>query len=415
MSARKAALLIATLRRFSPFSSLDELLLETFVEYCQVRRLAAGSQLFGIGDRDSDDYYLLSGSVRLTSNQGEDSFIEAGLPNSNHPLSRSRPRQQAATASTDIIYFSINTAVLAELNRTTQSSTDYLSMMSKGKPINDNGDSLLHQFQHDLNRGNFSLPSFPDVALKITTLIEDPECKIDNVVKLIHSDPAITAKIIQTANSALYRSVSGCENINQAIMRLGLTTTKQLVISFSLLGLFDADSTMLKQKMSLLRQESIQVAAYNAVLAKHFKSLNPEQALLAGLLHKIGDIVVLSYAERFNDLDQNPMQLALVLSRLSSRAGAMAVEKWAFPQPLIDVVSQSSDWFAGTTDEFSYVDLTLISKYLCLLPPTTPINFGDTSVLPALQKALQLIPAKAFQDNLNNDQHALSEMQSLLG
>lgn len=414
MSAQPAALSIETLRRFSPFHLLDDPLLTTFASYCQVCRLTAGNKLFSVGDQDSNDYYLLAGKVQLTNAHGRNSFIEAGLPNSNHPLSRSRPRQQTAIANGDIIYFFINSAVLAEINRTTQKSNDYLSIMGMGKPIDD-GDALLHQFQHDLSRGNFSLPSFPDVALKITSLIEDPDCNINDVVKLIHRDPAIAAKIIQTANSALYRGVSNCDNINQAVMRLGLMTTKQLVISFSLLGLFESESATLKQHMTLLRRKSVQVAALNAVLAKYFLQLNSEQAMLAGLLHQLGDIVVLSYTERFHEFDQNPMQLALVLNRLSGPAGALAVQEWHFPAPLIEVVKQSSNWLATSSENFSYTDLTLLSKYLCLMPSMTPIKLCNKSSLPALKKALKSQSINALEDILNDSQQILGDIQALLG
>ena len=414
MSAQVTTLSSEILRHFSPFHSLDDSLLETFAGYCRVCQLTAGSTLFSTGDQDNDDYYLLKGKVQLTNAQGQHHFIEAGLPNSNHPLSRSRPRQQTATAYNEIIYFVINSAVLAEINRTTQNSNDYLSIMTMGKAMDDEGDSLLHQFQHDLNRGNFSLPSFPDVAIKITTLIEDPNCNISDVVKLIHRDPSIAAKIIQTANSALYHGVSNCNNINQAVTRLGLMTTKQLVISFSLLGLFETDSATLKHSMTLLRQSSVQVAALNAVLAKHFLPLNSEQAMLAGLLHQLGDIIILSYVERFYEFDQNPMQLALVLNRLAGPAGALATEAWGFSPSLIEVVKQPSNWLTTSSDSFSYADLTVLSKYLNLVLPTTSITLCNRSSLPALRKAFKLHPKHALENILNDSQQAWSDMQILL-
>lgn len=414
MSTHTDVLSIANLRRFSPFNLLDETLLETFVGYCQEHRLAAGEKLFCLGDQDSNDYYLLSGKIKLTNAQGQDSFIEAGLPNSNQPLSRTRPRRQTAIACNEVQCFVINTSVLAELNRTTQNNKDYLSIMAMGKPIDDDGDALLHQFQHDLNRGNFNLPSFPDVAFKITRLVEYPDCSIDDVVKLIHSDPAIAAKIILTANSALYRGVNNCSDIKQAVMRLGLMTTKQLVISFSLLGLFEADSVVLKQKMALLRQQSIHVAAFNAVLARHFLSLNTEQAMLAGLLNQLGEMIVLSYAEQFHEFDHKPMQLAVVLSQLASSAGILAAQQWGFSQPLIDVVAQSSNWLHASGDDFSYTDLTLIAKYLCLMSPVGDTTLPENSTMPALQKALQLHDASALLEIIQNSQQSLNDIKTLL-
>src|SRR5690606_25533821 len=79
-----------------------------------------------------------------------------------------------------------------------------------------------------------------------------------------------------------------CDSVQSAVVRLGLNTTRQLVISFTLRDLFQAPTPLLKKLMAEAWQHSSDVAAISMVLAQHTKLFNPEEAMLAGLVSNIG-------------------------------------------------------------------------------------------------------------------------------
>lgn len=93
---------------------------------------------------------------------------------------------------------------------------------------------LVNSIQADFKDGKLKVPSLPEVAIKINQYVGDPNANIANMAKVIQMDPALAAKLIQVANSALYSSRGGVEDCRTAVARLGMTTTRNLVLSFSL-------------------------------------------------------------------------------------------------------------------------------------------------------------------------------------
>jgi len=79
-----------------------------------------------------------------------------------------------------------------------------------------------------------SLPSPPKVALEIIQLVQDPDLEIDQVVKALSLAPALFIKILRMANSAHYTCRSKVDNMQKAIMVIGLNGVLSLALSFSL-------------------------------------------------------------------------------------------------------------------------------------------------------------------------------------
>src|SRR5690606_27181416 len=120
---------------------------------------------------------------------------------------------------------------------------------------------MLHAFQRDLEARKFRLTSLPEVALKIRTLLDDEAVNARQLADLINRDPAIAAKIMRAANSPIYLGAAKCETLQNAIVRLGLVTTKQLVVGFTLRDLFQSPVPLLKQLMAEAWEQSTLVAA----------------------------------------------------------------------------------------------------------------------------------------------------------
>lgn len=406
---------IDILKNFTPFNNLDEKILHHLSKSITIKTDKAKYTLFSLGDNDTDDYFLISGSISLINKNKQINHIEAGLPNSNRSISPSRPRQQTAVSNTDITYFTINTTILTEIKKKQKKSNDYLSIFAQGNPLDNDGEALLHQFEHELSRGHFSLPSFPEIALKIRHLIEHHDCDINEVVNLAHSDPGIAAKLIKTANSPLYRGIANCNDLTAAVMRLGLTTTKQLVTSFAVLSLFEADSRLLKQQMELLRKKSIAVAAYAFILAKYIPDSNPEEALLAGLLQPLGKIIVISYAERFHELDNNPLLLSTIIHTLRSDVGALAVDQWGFSEPLSNVVKNANHLLRDSKGHFDYCDLIIVAKQLILMGDNIELYLIDKSLCPTINKLYTLLDSKQnIIDIIEENKEKRHELYQLL-
>ncbi|WP_101757671.1 HDOD domain-containing protein [Oceanicoccus sp. KOV_DT_Chl] len=384
--------LLELLRHYSPFDNIDDKLLQMLAMGIEVKTASQGFTLFSSGDYDADEFYLLNGTINLVANDGRENTINSEDPNTRFPIARLRPRMYTAKAATDIRYFVVSASVLDELQRSTRSSNSNVMVQEMQQKAGEDGHSLVYEFEQELKTGRFVLPSLPEVAFRIRELIDNPECSMNDLAKLVNTDPAIAAKLVKVANSVMYRGVSHCDNTQDAISRLGLITTKQLVTSFAVLALFNSNSHTFKDHMHQLWRKSVEVACYSYVLAKQLPRFNEEEALLAGLIHSIGEIVVLTYAERFYDLSTDANRLNMAASSLRGKLGDMVLTKWDFNEELITVARESHDWMrndgniAEDGSDFDYCDLVQIAILYTLQGTEQPPSLPEMTTIPAFQK-----------------------------
>lgn len=384
--------LLELLSRYSPFDGIDNSLLQMLAMGLEVKTAEQGFTLFQSGDYDSNEFYLISGTINLIATDGREKTICADDSNNRFPIARLRPRMYTAKATSPIRYFVVSASVLDELQRSTRKSDSNVMVQEMQQKAGDDGHSLLYEFEQELKTGRFVLPSLPEVAFRIRELIDDPECSMEKLSRLVNTDPAIAAKLVKVANSVMYRGVSHCDNTLDAISRLGLITTKQLVTSFAVLALFNSNSHMFKDRMHLLWQQSVEVACYSYALAKELPLFNEEEALLAGLIHSIGEIVVLTYAERFYDLSTDENRLNLASSNLRGTLGDMVLSSWNFNDELVTVARESHDWMRNNGEiaedgsDFDYCDLVQVAIIYVMQGDQQPIELPEMNSVPAFKK-----------------------------
>jgi HD-like signal output (HDOD) protein len=380
------------LPKYSPFDSIDSELLNGIAGEIEVKVAQPGFCLFESGDYDPDEIYLISGAISLIASDGRENTVNADNGHIHFPIARLRPRMYTAKANSEIRYFMINASVLEEIQRSMTNADSNVMVQEMQEHAGDEGHSLLYEFEQELNTGRFVLPSLPEVAFRIRELIENPDCSMDKLSKMVNTDPAIATKLVKVANSVMYRGVSHCDDTLAAITRLGLVTTKQLVTSFAVLGLFRTKSNMYKDHMQRVWLQSVEVACYSYVLAKQLPGFNEEEALLAGLIHSVGEIVVLTYAERFYDLSTDEDRLNQLVTNLRGKLGEMVLTKWEFSEELITVARESHDWMRGVDEipdeepEFSYCDLVQVAMLYALQGESSDVSLPEMSSIPAFNK-----------------------------
>lgn len=135
-----------------------------------------------------------------------------------------------------------------------------------------------------------SLPSLPNIAVKIIELANDPDADINKACQYISLDPALAAKVLKTANSPLYKSRRSATNIRQAVSILGTHAIITVALSFSLA------STLMKQPQNnqsvfdnnIFWRRSIASALACRALGEKLGLKSPDDLFLAALLQDIG-------------------------------------------------------------------------------------------------------------------------------
>lgn len=355
------------LQQFRPFDTQDKELLRLLSKDIELLQAEAGEELFTSGDTDSHDFFLTEGTVSLTAEDGRTNLIEAGSEASKVPLAALRPRKYLARAATAISYFMVDTSVLETLRQIERQQQASGNIDDIKRKAHAESKALFYEFRQELINGRFTLPTLPEVATRIRQEIDQQQSDAQSIARIVNTDPAIAAKLVKAANSAFYRGINHCDNTLAAITRLGLVTTKQLVTSFALHGVLQTDSRLVRDRMTQIWRNSLLVASCAYTLAKSLGHFDQEEALLAGLIHSVGEIAAIAYIDRYYQDDISDNQLAFTIRSLRGEVGALIMQEWDFNEAMTTVARESDKWLRTGKAAADYCDLVLVAKLHVLM------------------------------------------------
>lgn len=364
------------LRRFTPFQDLDEGQLILLAGRIEVIRADEGERIFSIGDAPDGQYFLLQGVIELESGDGMRRAIEGGTDKSCDAITPERPCTHHATALDASTLLRIDPSLIGALHG---ADPEYADGSGEIHP-------LVREIRQDLQGNRFSLPSLPEVALRIKKAIESESASSAKITKIVSADPVITAKLIRAANSAFYHGSDPIETAHAAIVRLGMNTTKQLVISFALRDLFRLKEPTLKKRMHQSWRHSTEIGAICMVLAQLTGRLEPEQALLAGLVHDIGVVSILSHASTHSELARDEKALMALIRALRAEVGGMILRHWKFSDAITRAAIHARDWGYDSGTEIEYCDLVIIAQLHSLMKAGRVSEHPPFDRIPAYRK-----------------------------
>ncbi|BBT15590.1 HDOD domain-containing protein [Metapseudomonas otitidis] len=248
---------------------------------------------------------------------------------------------------------------------------------------------LAEKVQEDLIRAidndELVLPTLPEVALKVREAAEDPDVSIPALSKVIGNDAALTARIIKVVNSPLLRTNKEITDLQMAISRLGINYTCNLATGLAMEQMFQATSDVVDRKMREVWNKSTEIAGICHVLCRHYTRLAPDQATLAGLVHQIGVLPILTYAEEHYELLADSISLNHVIERIHPIIGDRILKAWEFPAPIAQIPSQYLD-FTRNSPKVDYVDIVQVATLQSYLGSEHPYTQLDWSQVPAFAK-----------------------------
>jgi len=186
------------------------------------------------------------------------------------------------------------------------------------------------------------LPTPPAVAMRVIELTDDPRASASDITGLIQGDSGLSSKILKTVNSAFYGLSTPVASIERAQILLGLKTIKTLALGFSLVQTMDGEDNGFDYTSFWRR--SVHAAACAKAIATRTNCMEPDEALLGGLLADIGMVVLHRTLDgRYDDVvrdsggrHQELIRLELLeLDITHGVVGATLAERWRFPASLI--------------------------------------------------------------------------------
>lgn len=257
-------------------------------------------------------------------------------------------------------------------------------------------DKFLSELIDDIRNNRMVLPTMPEVAIKVRESIEQDEINSQQIATLVGADAAMSARLIQVANSPLVRGSNKVSDLPMAITRLGHKLVRDLVLSLAVEQLYHAKSATLKRFLRKVWQHSTQVAAICYVFSDRFTSLRPEQAMLAGLIHKIGVLPIIKQFEKNLDLLKQDGLLEQTVQEHHTIIGRAILEVWNFPDVLISAVAEHENLDRNSGAEVDYTDVVQIANLHAHIGTDHPLAHVNWHDIPAFTR-LGLTPEESIK------------------
>ncbi len=400
---------------FKNFNSLSDVALIDIATNAEIVLIKKGKNL-NAKDTKQQKLFLLKGSIALQGLDISDITIKENTERAQQAVFRFHSPGLTARCVVDSTLLSIDSKTLTKyLDTTTKSSGMYIDTV-KIDMLPNTGNDIISEITERFNSKDFNLPSLPEMALHVNKALEDDSINMNLLSSTLQSDPAITARIIQVSNSALFHTGQAIESLQTAITRIGLEAVRSIVISVVLRDLFHPDTVLIKKTMKRYYEHSIRIGVICYVLAKHCKQYDPDRAFLAGLLHDIGVIPLLVIADKHSELSHKAGALDEVLSDLKGTVGSMLLHQWEFDVSYALTSEQAYNWNREPNPEPDYCDLVQVALLHSNLVGGEKIPGPTLMELPAFKRLNlnDIDPAKDIKKltELNN---RITEMMSKLG
>ncbi len=400
---------LSFLKRLIPISHLaDNELQQLKVTLSQYK---PGDIIFKSGEISNSLCYIVKGQCYIETNNGSGYVIDSTSFKAYYPLSNDLKHPYTAIAKSDVKIIHFPHDILQ--HGYTNSRNALLNDEDIPEKLRDN--LFFKKFCTSYKQDELVIPILPDVALKLRTAVQK-DIGILEAVKIVNLDPVISSKLIRIVNSPLYRTVNPITTCHDAVSRLGLITTRNLITSISMQNLFRSKNKVLNNRIHQSWKQSIRVSSISHTLASLCKNANPDEALLAGLTHNIGSLPIIIFADSLNSEEYSSTDLSLTINTLQGLLGNIILKKWGFPDVLAQVPRQSENWFHSNGEKLDLSDIVLLAKFHSYLGSKQMQNLPPLHTLPAFKKLGDntLTPDMSLLA-LHNAKQQISDAISLFG
>jgi diguanylate cyclase (GGDEF)-like protein len=190
------------------------------------------------------------------------------------------------------------------------------------------------------------LPSLPQLALRVIELARAPEPDFAEVTRIVRTDPALSSKMLRTANSALFGLRHRVQSIEAAIPMLGITVVRTIVLGFSL-ATQRRPGDDIQRPLQKLWRSSLTQAVFAELMAEHTQGADPPTYFLAGLLQDVGILAAMhvspdEYLDFVWDTSDFPNTLASERRHFGFthiEITKQLCERWGLPEDMVEAMA----------------------------------------------------------------------------
>ncbi len=208
--------------------------------------------------------------------------------------------------------------------------------------------SFVQQLAANL-KPELDLPAFPQVVRQLQVALLNEQTTTRDVVNITASEPVLSARFMQMANSAAFNpGGTPVASLGNAVNRLGFNLVRTVATAFALRQLSrDTLLGAIRDDLELVWKTSNEVAAICYAVGRQAFGRQPDEAMMAGLLHGIGRLYILMHAHQNDSALLEDPDFAATLEAWQPVIGKAILEAWGLPQRICAAVENQDYLLAG--------------------------------------------------------------------
>lgn len=323
--------------------------------------------------------YLVEGTLTLHSGKDEVGSIHARTPESLQPLFRDKAAYQSVRTSTmaKIVRFGREQLNIL-LNEQQKNAVSVLEVQ-----VGELDNLIFDDVIRAMRSNTISLATAEDSAGKILNAYKNV-AGIPELAEVIQCDVGLTTHIINAANRVDTGTKESTSTIRGAITRLGVKETTGNITVLLQSNTLKPSCDAVEKRLRRYVHRSRLCSSIAQVLAKEVPHLKPEVAMLIALLSDIGELLVLTYANKHAEKFQDESLLAMTIENLRVLLSCWLVDVWDYPQEFVDACHKSRDWYRNHSGEITYTDL--VTAALLIIQSEAPES--EQSSIPSANNLL---------------------------
>lgn len=267
----------------------------------------------------------------------------------------------------------------------------------------------------ELSNGKVDLPSFPDIALRVRQVLADEQVSQEQVVRVVGSEPALAARLMQIANSAaLNFSGKPITELRTAINRMGHNMVRSASIAFAMSQLKKVESLKgLEKPLDELWKSSAAVAAMSHAVARRYSRVNPDTAMLAGLVHGIGKLYILTRSSKHPALFADAAIYNQIVRDWHSPVAKALLENWDMAEEIVAAVNEFEDIEREHDGPVDLTDVLTVGTLLAAFkehPESLEINMHDVAACKRMS-----IDRASYEKLIDESEHEIEALRQALG
>ncbi len=238
----------------------------------------------------------------------------------------------------------------------------------------------------ELSAGKVELAGFPEIAARVQHVLADENVSTERVTRVISSEPVLAAQVLTIANSvALNPAGKHVADLRTAIARVGLNTVRTATFAFAVRQLRATEELKpIAKQLDALWRRNVLIASLCYVIARRLTRVNPDTALLAGLLLGVGRLYVMTRAVRHPVLFGNPASYQPIERDWHLSIATALLENWNIAPEIIAAVHDSEDYGREPRGAPSLTDVVVAATLIA-------VNCGQPELLAARLQSVKAV------------------------